>query len=243
MQEAGRLPWKLEDLETVAAWADEELQRAAAAAWEMLAPAIDAVRRADIETLRTDLRGWLREVALEDASWVPVAAEFAFGQEGSGTNPAGSEVRLDSFQLRSRIDWVETRHRELRVTDHKTGRPLSEQERPVTLGRGEILQPALYALAAQELFQKHAASGRLFFCTQRGNHQITPITISPRVRKRAVQLLATIDRAIEQGQLPAAPRAGACKSCPYHAVCGPGEERRTQRKVPQRALQEIRSWV
>ena len=43
-------------------------------------------------------------------------------------------------------------------------------------------------------------------------------------------MLATIDTAIANGVLPAAPREDACGGCDYGVVCGPYEEERVLRK-------------
>jgi hypothetical protein len=50
--------------------------------------------------------------------------------------------------------------------------------------------------------------------------------------------LATIDNAIGNGVLPAAPREDACGRCDYSVVCGPYEEERVLRK-PSGELQPL----
>ena len=52
----------------------------------------------------------------------------------------------------------------------------------------------------------------------------------PRCRRPGVEALEIIDRAVEAGCLPPAPREGACGWCDFSAVCGPLEERRFARK-------------
>ena len=55
-------------------------------------------------------------------------------------------------------------------------------------------------------------------------------------RATALHVLASVDEAIVRGFLPAAPRPragarpGACGFCDFRPVCGPDEERRSQRK-------------
>jgi ATP-dependent helicase/nuclease subunit B len=56
-------------------------------------------------------------------------------------------------------------------------------------------------------------------------------------------VLVTIGHAIEEGFLPAAPQRGACALCDYRPVCGPYEEQRAKRKLPDRldALVQLRN--
>ncbi len=237
LEPLGLLPWRKADLDQVSALADQILDTVAARYHELLAPAIESVWQGDVEALRIDLRGWLREVALKDQGWVPVHSEWPFGDD------AASPVQIGAgFRLRGRIDWIETRNGELRITDHKTGRRFDDDDEPVTVGRGEVLQPVLYALAAQQQLGQRAAAGRLYFCTQRGGYHETEIAIRPVVIDRAERLLAAVDGAIDRGELIAAPRPEACDYCTYRPVCGPSEERRTRRKATPPWLTEIRSF-
>jgi CRISPR/Cas system-associated exonuclease Cas4 (RecB family) len=86
-------------------------------------------------------------------------------------------------------------------------------------------------------------SGRLFYCTQRGDFSTIEIPLNTESRARLRRVLAAIDTSIADGFLPAAPQAGACSLCDYGAVCGPYEESRTKRKQRDRLdpLNEIRS--
>jgi hypothetical protein len=56
--------------------------------------------------------------------------------------------------------------------------------------------------------------------------------LSDRAREEAERVLATIDTAIANRVLPAAPREDACGRCDYGVVCGPHEEERVLRKPP-----------
>jgi CRISPR/Cas system-associated exonuclease Cas4 (RecB family) len=97
-----------------------------------------------------------------------------------------------------------------------------------------MLQPLLYALAAERLLDQPVASGHLFFCTQRGGYLHIDVPVNDESRERLTRVLRTIDSFIEQGFLPAAPQAGACSTCDYSPVCGPYEEQRVQRKPADR---------
>ncbi len=227
----GRLPATL-DL------ADRVLDRVAARYEEDLAPAIPRVWKSEIENLRTDLRGWLQQVGATQPDWIPAHFEFGFGlppdpqRDPASTNKEA--VILDGIRLRGSIDLIE-RHGvsgALRVTDHKTGK--SPKDRPQYVGGGAILQPLLYAHAAETLLSQSVESGRLFFCTQRGDFSSFDIPLNGESRQRLRRVLETIDRSIEEGFLPAAPQTGACALCDYGAVCGPYEEARVKRKQPDR---------
>jgi CRISPR/Cas system-associated exonuclease Cas4 (RecB family) len=74
----------------------------------------------------------------------------------------------------------------------------------------------------------------LFFCTQRGDFSTISIPLDPQSRQRMERVLDTIGQFVEQGFLPAAPQSGACAICDYRPVCGPYEEQRAKRKLPER---------
>ena len=225
---------------------DKVLDRVAAKYEDDLAPAIPRVWKSEIENLRTDLRGWLQQVAATPPDWLPVHFEFGFGlAPDPHRDPASTEqeaVILDGIRLRGSIDLIE-RHAAsdvLRVTDHKTGK--APKDRPQYVGGGAILQPLLYAHAAETLLGQSVQSGRLSFCTQRGDFSDVDIPLNDESRGRLRRVLETIDRSIEAGFLPAAPQSGACAMCDYSAVCGPYEETRVKRKQADRLdpLIEIR---
>lgn len=219
------------------ALADEALDRVAAEYAERLAPAIEGVWRDEIETLRGDLKGWLRHVANEDGEWIPVHAELGFGlPPGGGRDPRSrpEPVTVDGrWRLRGVVDLVEakagpTARGELRVTDHKTGRNRTREG--MLVGGGETLQPVLYGLAVEEALGRPVRESRLSFCTAAGRYEQRAVTLDEGARRRGAEVIEVIDRAIESGSLLPAPRPGACRWCDFHVVCGPSEERRTARK-------------
>jgi CRISPR/Cas system-associated exonuclease Cas4 (RecB family) len=243
---AHSLPVSAENLPSALDLADQVLDRVAARYEDDLAPAIPRVWKSEIENLRTDLRGWLQQVAATQSAWLPLHFEFGFGlppdphRDPASTNQEA--VILDGIRIRGSIDLVE-RHSAtgtLRVTDHKTGKP--PKDRPQYVGGGAILQPLLYAHAAETLLGQSVESGRLFYCTQRGDFSSIDIPLNDDSRQRLRRVLETIDRSIESGFLPAAPQTGACAMCDYSGVCGPYEETRVKRKQPDRLepLIEIR---
>lgn len=211
-----------------------------------LAPAIPQIWDSEVRSLRADLRGWLQHRAESEPGWTPIAAELSFGlPDPSGRDPKSrtEPVALEGVLLRGSIDLVE-RHASgiVRVVDHKTGRP--PDPRPEMVGGGEALQPALYALAAEQMLAEPVQSGRLYYSTVAQNYASIDVPLNEWTRRRAAQVLAIIDGAIRDGFLPAAPRRDACKGCDYLPVCGPYEEERVAIKsqVELGRLKELRGW-
>ena len=236
LRQRKRLPLAAGKLAEALDLADRVLNRVAAEYEERFAPAIARVWRTEVEDLRTDLRGWLQQMAAQP-EWEPVHFEFSFGLGGGrGRDPASlpDDAAIPRARLKGAIDLIE-RHRVegcLRITDHKTGKP--PQQEPVYVGGGAFLQPMLYGLAAEALLGAKVASSRLSYCTQRGNYSQFEIPLSDRARGFAGRVLGIIDEALAEGFLPAAPARDACQFCDFHAVCGPYEETRTQRKPRER---------
>jgi superfamily I DNA/RNA helicase len=113
----------------------------------------------------------------------------------------------------------------------------------VLAGRERV--PSLYLLETQDarsVTDEPVSVGRLFYSTLRANYQTFDVPISDLTRTRVDLLLATIDRAIEKGFLPAAPREGACERCEFLPVCGPWEEERCKQKHQPalRPLKDVR---
>jgi hypothetical protein len=144
---------------------------------------------------------------------------------------------------------------ELRVTDYKTGGNYTRW-RMVVAG-GETLQPVLYPLAVEAVLAPaepwrssigrfpdgvlgaRIVEGRLFYCTREGGFNDRVVRLDDDARATGLRVLGCVDEAIVRGFLPAAPRPragarpGACDLCDFVTVCGPDEERRTQRKDRQ----------
>ncbi|MGE0816438.1 MAG: PD-(D/E)XK nuclease family protein [Vicinamibacterales bacterium] len=220
------------------------------AAYDKLAPAIDRVWNDEVARLRRDLGLWFDEMVVKDAAdWVPERFELAFGlppdsarDEHSVTAPVA--VGDAGFRLRGSIDLVERRRdgAALRVTDHKTGR---NRTTPATIVEGgRILQPVLYAVALEALSGEPVAEGRLSYCTTAGQFTTRTIAIDEPIRRRGLEVLEIVDRAVEHGTLAAKPgRLGehpACDYCDFRPVCGPNEPSRTSRKPPVADLDALR---
>ena len=236
LRDAGNLPITAANRAAAIATVDVALDELAATYAERLAPAIPRVWDDEVEGVRTDLRGWIREVAEADDGWEPAFFEFSFGLgQEAGRDPLSHRdeaVTADGYRLRGAIDLVERQpSRDVwRVTDHKTGR--APRARYLTIGGGEVLQPLLYALAAEHHLEGDIVAGRLFYCTRRGEFQDREVALNGENRMKVSQALGIIDTAIADGFLPAAPRERACDWCDFRAVCGPYEELRVRRKDP-----------
>src|SRR5262249_29414250 len=209
------------------------LQDVAAHAEADLAPAIPQIWHSEVKGIHADLRGWLQERARMERDWMPEYYELSFGlADPAGRDPRSrkDEIELDGgFKMRGSIDLVE-RHPSgvVRVVDHKTGRV--PEPRPEIVGQGEVLQPMLYALAAEKLLGEPVSFGRLYYSTIARNYTAIDVPVKDYTRRRAAQVLEQIDAAIRDGFLPAAPRKDGCKGCDYLPVCGPYEEDRVKEK-------------
>jgi ATP-dependent helicase/nuclease subunit B len=248
LAQAGELPVTADGLGRAMERLDRTIDRVAAEYHEDLAPAIERVWANEVEALRVDLRMWLERSVETQATWEPIAFEFAFGMPGDPAFDARSvrgEVVLDAgYRLRGVVDLIERRRgaAELRVTDHKTGR--CHAGRNLAVGGGETLQPALYSLAVERALGGRVAEARLFYATRAGEFEQRLVPMSGITRRRGLDVVAAIDDAISRGFLPPAPRERACGFCDFREICGPHEERRTAQKDqgPLGPLRALRSW-
>ncbi|HEX6728450.1 MAG TPA: PD-(D/E)XK nuclease family protein [Pyrinomonadaceae bacterium] len=221
---------------------DEALDRLAAEYEDRLAPAIPRVWQDGINSIRADLREWLRRMSVDADGWVPDKFELSFGLTDRGPRDAdpasvGHPVEIvGDFKLRGSIDMVERQgsHR-YRVTDHKTGKARAEKE--TVVGGGKYLQPLLYALACSKLLDGRVESGRLYYCTADGGYEERIVPLDEESERILNSVLMTIRQGLVDGFLPAAPDKDACTWCDYLAVCGGFEERRTRDKPRDRLVQ------
>ncbi len=242
-RDGGRgLPISSSNLELALVALDETLEVVARQYREELAPAIERVWEDAVKTLQTDLRAWLHDVAEasgEHPLWRPIHFEFGFGFWPDGERDPASipePVTLpDGYKLHGIVDLVEQRatsrqEGDLRVTDHKTGTNRTKEK--LIIGGGEVLQPVLYGMAVEAALGKPVSEARLYFCTPEGEFTERAVPMQESNRRRGLEVLATIDRAIEGAFLPPAPRERACVWCDFRDVCGPYEERRSAQKDP-----------
>jgi RecB family exonuclease len=218
-----------------------------------LAPPIDAVWRDEMTAIDADVRGWLHEVASAGGRWIPMLMEFGigFGPEDGARDPASvpaPATLAGGWKVHGVVDAVEhdPATGALRVTDYKTGADVARGA--FVVGGGSLLQPALYGLAVEAALDRTVEHSRLFYCTAKGRYASRPLVLSPDTagaRRTAVEVLEIVDRAIDLGFLPPAPRHEACVRCEFRVVCGPLEERRLRDKDPEpladlRALRNLK---
>jgi ATP-dependent helicase/nuclease subunit B len=234
MRGSGRLPVTNETLAAAQAALEATLTAVAARYHDELAPAIERVWLDGIDSIRADLREWLRRTAMDSARWRPDRFELGFGLiDRSHADPASvtEPVELDiGLKLRGSIDLVERgADRSLRVTDHKTGRVRANRD--VIIGGGKTLQPVLYALAAERILGEPIEAGRLYYCTAAGGYEERVVAIDNAARAAAADFTAIIGEALADGFLPAAPGDRECDYCDYRRVCGPYEHTRVEYKT------------
>ena len=233
LRELDVLPVTAEDLEDASALLDEKLDEVAAARREELAPAIERVWLDGIESIRADLREWMRRAAEDSEHWRPEWFELAFGlsdraQADPHSSPAPVQIE-GGLSLRGSIDLLE-RHPDgrIRVTDHKTGKVRAEKL--FVIGGGKTLQPVLYALAAERVLGEKIYAGRLYYCTAAGGYEERVVEINDLARNSARDFVAIVKESLAAGFMPAAPGERECEWCDYKRVCGPYEERRSKNK-------------
>jgi RecB family exonuclease len=246
LKEHGQLPVSERNLGTALATLDRIVEHVADKYHERLAPAIERVWDDETALMQGDLRVWLAALATSSAEWIPRYFELSFGLPIDHAHDPASRrqpVAIDGrFPMRGAIDLVEQHGAAgwLRVTDHKTGK--NRTTRGLVVGGGSTLQPIIYTLVAEQMLGLPVHASRLSFCTTAGGFSEHPVSVRDEYRRFGVEVLEIIDRAVEHGALPQAPRKGACGWCDFKAVCGPHEERRAAHKRPDLpALEDLQA--
>jgi RecB family exonuclease len=238
LRERGALPVTAENLDAALQVVAERLGRVAEKQREKLAPAIERVWDDGIASISADLSEWLRRAAEKREQWHPDRFELSFGLSGRDQadprSSADAIVVVGGLKLRGSIDLVERdpARAHLRITDHKTGKVRAD--RNVVVGGGRVLQPLLYALAAEKLLGEPVDSGRLYYCTLAGGFEEREVELNDASREAIANVIETIGDALETGFLPASPDERECQWCDYRMLCGPYEQRRSAMKPPGR---------
>ncbi|MBK9260887.1 MAG: PD-(D/E)XK nuclease family protein [Polyangiaceae bacterium] len=213
---------------------DQCLDKAARDHEERVLPTVSSVFWDEIERMRIELHGWMMQVIEDHDHLELIRYDLSFGlplHEHEDPRSMAEAAKLnEGFLLHGAIDVVE-RHvatSQCRVTDIKTGTSFAKPT--MVIGGGEVLQPVLYALSYEAVWNERVVDARLSFCTHRGGHTEHVIALDGAARERAKRVLELVDDAIDKGFFPAAPRENACDNCGYRIVCGPHEERRAARK-------------
>jgi CRISPR/Cas system-associated exonuclease Cas4 (RecB family) len=238
----GLLPLHKDSLGQAFDLVDGSLGRLAADYEDKLAPAIQRVWQDGINSIKADLREWLRRMADSDDGWIPEKFELSFGLSDRGpreSDPASVDEPVEisaDLKLRGSIDMVEYhpsgKHR---VTDHKTGKARAPKD--TIVGGGKYLQPLLYGLASQKLLKQYVESGRLYYCTADGGYDERVVPLDKDNLHTLNSVLIAIRQGLADAFLPAAPEEGACARCDFLAVCGSLEEIRIRQKPADRLVQ------
>jgi ATP-dependent helicase/nuclease subunit B len=241
LRNSGSLPITRESLGAAQLTLEQTLAAVAAEYHDRLAPAIERVWLDGIDSIRADLREWLRRTAEDSGRWRPERFELGFGlTDRAHADPASvaDPIALESgVTLRGSIDLVERgADNSLRVTDHKTGRVRADRD--VVIGGGKTLQPVLYALAAERVLGQPIEEGRLYYCTAAGGYEERVVTIDAAARSAMADCAAIIGRALADGFLPAAPGERECDYCDYRRVCGPYEHTRVEYKAAAKSVSD-----
>ena len=232
LREADLLPVRRATLNPAYDLLERQLLAIAGRYHDDLAPAIERVWLDGIESIRADLREWMRRMADDPAGFAPERFELSFGlSDRAQADPASVEhpIALEAgIQLRGSIDLVERGpDGNLRATDHKTGRVRAAKD--LVIAGGKTLQPALYALAAERILGATVASGRLYYCTAAGGYEERIVPLDRATRQAIDEFATVIKTALETGFMPAAPADRECEYCDYRLVCGPYEQMRFER--------------
>jgi RecB family exonuclease len=236
-------------LETATRLARAESERLA----ELQPPRVRRVFDGEVARLERELGLYLLELMGDERAPRPLRGDAAFGLPATAdSDPVSSAdpvVLPNGLRLKGALDAVEELlDGTLRVTDFKTGKLKRDLLPNATVGGGEMLQPLLYAFAAEALEARagnprRVTASRLFYSSEKGGRALE-IAVDGAAQRLALEVYAAIDEAIVQGDLLASPRKDACKTCPFTPVCGPGEELRTANRKADRvpALARL-AWV
>lgn len=241
----GWLPMTVDRVAEAMRDADAVVEAITSSHRDRLMPPVERIWLDEIQAIRRDVREWVRRLPDDQRDWTPRFVELGFGfgrGDGRDQESLAADVLLEGgWRLHGIIDLVERGADDTwRITDYKTGR--NRLPANVVVNKGETLQPVLYAMAIERALGGHVTASRLWFCTADGGfserHVSVADTHANSARARATTVLETVDRAIETGFLPAAPRKDACLWCDFAPVCGPGSQTRTNRK-PRAALGDL----
>jgi len=241
----GWRPLRQADVADAMQEADRIVERVTAGHKDRLLPPVERIWLDEVQAIRQDTREWVRRLPTDQRAWTPRYVELGFGfGRGDGRDDASvaADVTLEGgWRLHGVIDLVEQGANDTwRITDYKTGR--SRPPERMLVNGGQTLQPVLYAMALERALGGRVEASRLWFCTADGGFTEIDVPVAAdhdaSARARATTVLEAIDRAVDVGFLPAAPRDKACTWCDFLPVCGPSAQTRTRGK-PRVALGDL----
>lgn len=238
-----RAPGQAATRDELLTWLGEELQRVAAEWAARQLVLMPRVYQDEVEQLGREFAHWLE--TYYDPEWVPIHAELAFQLSDDLNRDPASKARAArlgrDYRLRGSIDRVELSRRDtLRIVDLKTGKVSVSYG--FQLEKGKVLQPALYALAAETELGKTVERSSLEFCTARGGYQSRYPRDLRQAMDAALDALEKLDEAADIGHFPAYPGDGACSRCDYRRVCGGRAEQWSDGKGPDATVTGAADW-
>jgi len=187
---------------------------------------------------------FLRAEARREEKVEPLLFEANFGFEGEEGEGITDSVSIElkpgvSFRFHGRIDRVDrTRKGDIRVIDYKTG-SYAPYEKIKSFGRGQYLQHALYAEAAEKIMRKKGIDPEprvkwtgYAFPTWKGDGR--EILIENFNRTKLRELLLELFSLLGTGRFLVNPDAN-CGFCDYSAVCSKDVIERTKAKIETNA--------
>ena len=207
---------------------------------EELAPAIERVWLDGIESIRADLREWMRRAADDPEHWRPEWFELGLRAERSracGSAQLGGPGRNRRRAQLARVDrFARARSGRANSRDRSQDRQGARREELRDRRRQDAAAGAVCARGRTACSSEKIYAGRLYYCTAAGGYEERVVEINDEARAASREFVAIIKEALTAGFLPAAPDDRECDWCDYKRVCGPYEERRSKIK-PQRAAQ------
>jgi RecB family exonuclease len=204
---------------------------------EEIPPPTEGIFERERREIMAELDVFLKAEAKRETPVEPLLFEVSFGgrrparraERGKPGEGIDDHVRVScgaagSFRLAGRIDRIDRVGRgRYRVVDYKTGN-YKTYDSLVRFGKGELLQPALYAIAAEVILKRlgideapAVVESGYYFPTRRGEGK--EIMIKDIDRQALGKLLVGLLAALREGRFVVNPAAN-CDYCPYTPVCG-----------------------
>lgn len=196
------------DRELLMAALQQECEDAVNAAPGLLTP---LWRRRQI-LLAAELGRWFDEDSTDaDDGWQPTATELAFGR--AAPDAPVTEVPFEvatsrgsqTLLLAGSIDRLDVRGGTQRVTDYKTGKPPTPEERPSEddpTMTGTRFQLPLYAAAAATARDQPVSEVRYWYCTERGKFEQISLSVTDTLMDRVRTDVGNLVDALQSGWFP-----------------------------------------
>ncbi|MDX1623095.1 MAG: PD-(D/E)XK nuclease family protein, partial [Gemmatimonadota bacterium] len=175
----------------------------------------EVVFRHEVDSLRRDVRSFVRHVRTTGADWVALEQVVGYGRGA----PPPVEIELDGGTLAvcGRIDRIDRTGEGLVVIDYKTGSTWGHGAEQGTWHGGRHLQHLLYTRVADALYEEPVHRMEYHFPTTRGQNERRRYEVG-RLREGEAVLDAILDH-VAEGTFVASDDEGDCRFCDYKAIC------------------------